>query len=179
MDNVYEAARKRRDELQSELKSLSDFIEMYQRTRHLLGMDSREQTVNSEPDTSALNAPPRESPATLPHDAEPAKRTRVTSNPKPAEVIRGAKEILLEMRRPLSRKELHERLWEHGLEVKGADPVKTLGTILWRAKEDMVSVKDGYWVNGEPLPEYGYDPRYVHVQPSGPQESEGAVGEAF
>lgn len=159
MDDVYEAARKRRDELQIELKTLNDFIDVYQRTRQLLGLDSREHKENSQAGAPSGTATVQASPATPSPAGDEPKRTRVTDNPPSAEVIRAVKDIMFQARRPFVRRELHRLLAQRGLEVRGVDPIKTLGTILWRAKDDIVSLPEGgYWVRGVPLPEHGYDP---------------------
>lgn len=75
-----------------------------------------------------------------------AKKTRVTDNPRPAVLIPAAVEILRERGHPMSRRELWDALADRGLVVKGADPIKALGTILWRASDKIVQIEGrGYW----------------------------------
>jgi hypothetical protein len=55
----------------------------------------------------------------------------------------------------MTRRELHSALAERGMLVRGADPVKTLGIMLWRSgRFDQVEHegKMGYWPKGEALP---------------------------
>jgi hypothetical protein len=148
MDEVYEAAVNRRDELQLELKQLNDFIELYRATRQRLGLDSsRSRQVDSlEPPATVLT----------PHVSAPLKappKPRVTDNPNRTLVAQAAKDILLAAGRAMTRRELHGALKARGLEVRGGDPLKTLGTMLWRAKGEFVQVEGyGYWPSDEMYP---------------------------
>lgn len=158
MDKVYEAAVNRAQELAEELKTLNDFIAMYRRTRHLLGMDSIEHkeiaiSVNPSPIAEGDAAQRGES-----HSPQPRKR--VVDNPKPADVVAESVMVLMEREHPMSRRELHEALKARGMEVKGADPVKTLGTMLWRSgQESLVQLEGrGYWIKSEPYAPANYVP---------------------
>lgn len=84
---------------------------------------------------------------------EDRPRTRVTDNPRPAVIIPAAIKIMRERGRPMSRRDLHVALADAGLVVNGADPVKALGTILWRAKNQIIQIEGrGYWPHGDPVP---------------------------
>lgn len=92
------------------------------------------------------------------------KRTRVTDNPKPSVLIPAAVEILKEEGAPMSRRQLHEALAMRGLVVKGSDPIKALGTILWRAQDEIVQLEGyGYWPKNEPFTRGGYDPELIRL----------------
>jgi hypothetical protein len=148
VDSVYEAAVKRADDLQLELKTLNDFIGMYRRTRHLLGLDSIEHTENTETETGVSVGEQGADES----GGEPPRLTRqkrVTDNPSREDVARVARMILLENGHPMTRRELHTALADRGVVVRGADPTKTLGTMLWRAQAfDQITGK-GYWPRGE------------------------------
>ena len=158
MDKVYEAAVNRVDELARELKELKDFIELYRRTRQVLGMDSIEHkgTITS-PGTRLDGGDGSEQNVVK---SSESLRKRVVDNPKPGDVVAEAVIVLTKRKRPMSRRELHEALKERGMEVRGVDPVKTLGTILWRSgQEDLVQLQGyGYWIKGEPYAPADYDP---------------------
>jgi hypothetical protein len=90
---------------------------------------------------------------------EARKTARVTDNPKPAKVVEAAISILRAQGWPMSRKDLHTALSERGVVVNGANPVKTLGTMLWRAPDMIVQIDgQGYWPKGDALPQAGYGP---------------------
>ena len=74
------------------------------------------------------------------------------------ELVPAAIEIIRATGRPMGRKEIHAALAERGLEVLGADPVRTLGAILWRAREHIDSLEGrGYWPKGDPVPPVSLD----------------------
>ena len=53
----------------------------------------------------------------------------------------------------MSRRQLYEALKRLGMEIKGADPIKALGTILWRASDRIEYVEGrGYWPIGDAVP---------------------------
>ena len=80
------------------------------------------------------------------------------SNPKLDVLVPAVIEIIRAKGRPMSRRELHEALAEQGLEVLGVDPTKTLGTLLWRAREYIESLEGrGYWPKGDPVPPVSMD----------------------
>ena len=82
-----------------------------------------------------------------------ARRPRATGNPPPDKLIPAAKEVILERGFPLSRRAIHEGLAKRGLVVHGTDPLKTLGTILWRAQDEIQSIEGrGYWPKEWPAP---------------------------
>jgi hypothetical protein len=153
MDPVYDQAVKRLETLESEAAELRKFIELYRRTRHLLGL---ERAVD-DGDKSTL--PSGENAIEKP---EIGRRRKVTDNPKPAVVVAESLKILAERGAPMTRRELHEALAQRGFEVRGADPIKALGTMLWRAKDQIVQLEGhGYWIKAEPLPDVDYDPRHA------------------
>lgn len=158
MDKVYEAAVNRAEELQRELKELNDFIALYRRTRHLLGMDS---TEHKETLMSSSAGPEESKGAPRPLGAvNESPRKRVVDNPKPADVVSEAVAVLRERGHPMSRRTLHEALKDRDMEVRGADPVKTLGTMLWRSGQDALVQLEGhgYWIKSEPYPPARYRP---------------------
>lgn len=157
MDAVFEAATKRIDEIKEELKKLEEFVGTYRK----LALELRIDTLNT---TGTRNPPPaaimpvdgvwtetdKEVKAT---DAAPAKRVRVSDNPPSSVVIPAAIKVIREAGRPLSRKQIRDALVERGVVVNGKDPVKTMGTILWRAPDQVIQIEGmGYWPKADPPP---------------------------
>lgn len=80
----------------------------------------------------------------------------------PAEVSREVLAVLVAAERPLKRGALLSALSKRGVKVGGTDKSKVLGTILWRAKDQFVSLSGwGYWIKDRPYPPALYDPLKV------------------
>ena len=153
MSELETKARERIARLKLEIESLEEFLRVTGQARQLLEGDV------SSTNLSIIGFKPVSTEArafdnTAPEGPEsPPPRTRVRDNPKPAVLIPAVEEILRERGRPMSRRELHEALSDRGLEVRGAEPTKTLGTILWRARDLISSIEGrGYWPKGDPVP---------------------------
>jgi hypothetical protein len=70
----------------------------------------------------------------------------------PAVVADQARAVLIEEGRPMKRGQLVKALLRRGIPLAGTDKNKNLGTILWRHKNQFVSLnKLGYWVKDVPL----------------------------
>lgn len=137
MDMV-EKARQRLAQIEAEAVILRQFLETSEAVAAVLGGAALPSHLRWSPSDKTVDAS---------GDAqESVERTRVTDNPKPEVLIPAAKEILRANKRPMNRRQLHQALAARGLEVRGADPVKTLGTILWRARDQIKSIEGwGYW----------------------------------
>lgn len=68
------------------------------------------------------------------------------------DVVAKVEQILRAAGRPLSRGELHKRLLIAGVQVPGEDPVKNLGTMLWRSRR-FDNTGRRYWFIDEPRPD--------------------------
>jgi len=159
MDGVFEAALAREAELEQELKKIRDFLSTYRVLAHGLKLDS----LNTD-GTKADQSTPKHNPVDngrqdegggAPQlDATPARRGRVTGNPKPSDVVAAAADVIRTVGRPLTRRQIHNALARRGIVVRGADPIKALGTMLWRSGGDILQQIDGrgYWLQGEELP---------------------------
>ncbi len=87
----------------------------------------------------------------------PSRRTRITDNPKPTVVVEAVMDILRQNGHPMSRRELHTTLGLRGINVRGADPIKALGTMLWRASTELIQIEGyGYWPKEDPYPPADY-----------------------
>jgi len=159
---MLDAAIQKRDELREDLRKIEDFILTYRRLRQELRIDvksgvSRESSpeANSPDEMSQVDDRAAEAP-----DAAPARRVRVRDNPKPDAVVAAAVEVIREAGKPLSRRQIHEELTARGMEVKGADAIKALGTMLWRSGRDhLVQLEGrGYWDKSQGYPPAAYDP---------------------
>ncbi|MFN4041980.1 MAG: hypothetical protein ACK4I0_09990 [Brevundimonas sp.] len=153
-----EAARQRLQAIEQEAEILRHFLVAWEAAAPLLDAPAPSQTgglfdVGRAVGESA-NSVSQEGNA---QPLSPPKRSRVTDNPKKEVLIPAAIEIIRGHGRPLSRRALHEALAARGLVVKGADPIKALGTILWRAPDDLVQLEGfGYWPKVDPYEPANY-----------------------
>jgi hypothetical protein len=86
---------------------------------------------------------------------------KVTGNPKKEAVAAATSELIRERNRPIVRHELYDLLKERGIEVRGADPLVTLSTMLWRAgpSKGLIHLKGhGYWDATQPYVPASYIP---------------------
>jgi hypothetical protein len=149
MTDILTQARERIAELQQQIAILQQFVDSAEQATFLLHGEAAAKS--SFAGDSAVGDSSTDSLAqdfhTPAEGAEsPPKRTRVSDNPKPAVLIPAAIKILREHGHPMSRRQLHEALSERGLVVRGADPIKALGTILWRAGDQITQIEGrGYW----------------------------------
>lgn len=158
-DPVLAAAEARRDELAQELQKVRDFISSYHAFKRMAKLDSVNTTGTISVSSTAFEnsgdhvgkEAAREAESA---DATPARRTRVTDNPKPSVVVAEAVDVIRTANRPLTRREIHKSLAERGVVVRGADPIKALGTMLWRSGSEALEQIEGYgyWIKGIPVP---------------------------
>lgn len=161
MQDIVTAARQRLAEIRQEAEKLEKFLESAEGVSALLGgkilsTPSAGLTTGGEKESFAAGRKEgADGPNYDPNGPKdtPQPRTRITDNPKPREIVPAAISIIRERGKPMSRRDLHEALAARGLVVRGVDPVKTLGTILWRAKDRMVQIEGkGYWPKADPFP---------------------------
>lgn len=154
MDAILAAANARRSDLLKELEKVDHFLETY----HTLSIELKLESENKK-GTQDLNVAPKKvvdgeqmeaAREAQTSDDAPAKRIRVSDNPSPALVVQAAAEVIRAKGRPMSRRSIHTALKEQGIHVKGADEVKSLGTMLWRSgKEVLVQIEGkGYGLKG-------------------------------
>lgn len=72
------------------------------------------------------------------------KEPRAPSNDK-LTIIAAVHEILIDAGSPMGQQALVDALRARGIQVKGKDPCKALGTILWRSKKFNSGRREGYW----------------------------------
>lgn len=158
MDPMLDAAQKKRAELLKELEKIDHFLETYRSLAIELKLESANESGTQAATDAAENPVDRERMEVGEADVAPAaptKRARVTDNPKPRDVVAAAVNVIRERGRPMSRRDIHRALAERGMVVRGADPIKALGTMLWRSGADALEQVEGagYWPKGEPLPD--------------------------
>ncbi|RYF26981.1 MAG: hypothetical protein EOO23_08290 [Comamonadaceae bacterium] len=145
MTDLETRARERIRVLKEEIEFLEDFLRNAAKAAALLGGGAVGPAIDYGRPQEAVGEPV-DSSAEEAHSSPPSKKTRVTDNPRPAVLIPAVIDILRQNGSPMSRRELHEALSARGLVVKGSDPIKALGTILWRAGDDLVQLEGfGYW----------------------------------
>jgi len=91
------------------------------------------------------------------------------SHASPAEVVKESLAVLIAAERPMKRGDLLSALTRRNVKVGGGDKSKVLGTILWRAKDQFVSLPGwGYWVKDRPYLPALYDPAKASVSDNDP-----------
>lgn len=119
MSDVVEIARKRLAEIEAEAEKLRTFLGVYadlSGEKIATGVSHDDSSRGEEEDTAS-----------------------------PAEIVAGAKALMQEHRRPLSRSRLVKLLTEKGLKLPGQDKSKNVGTVIWRSKEFDNIAGYGYW----------------------------------
>ncbi|MBX9706801.1 MAG: hypothetical protein K2X61_02565 [Caulobacteraceae bacterium] len=135
MNDPIAAAKARLAQIEEEAEKLRLFIAAYESVADYIGIKVHESQLEPNPvDKSASGQLEGE-----------RRRTRAV-NPPTDKVVENAILILRQRGHPMSRRALHDALWQRGIEVRGTDPVKTLGTILWRARDKLIQLEGyGYW----------------------------------
>jgi hypothetical protein len=152
--DLFTAALERLEALKAEEKILNEYIVARRRAQRALGLsDEARQT----PDSSSAEVQSESPPDSSIEEGTPLKK-RVTDNPKPADVVAAAAEVIRVVGRPLSRRQIHNALARRGVVVRGVDPIKALGTMLWRSGNGVLQQIEGrgYWLSGvaaPPLPD--------------------------
>lgn len=141
-------------ELERELKLLKEFKERYFVVSQLLGPAAKAPDV-------ALGASP--SPAATERAPEPrSAKKRARNALGSAELIAQAVSAIRQKGHPMSRRDVYAALADRGVFIEGTDPLKVLGTALWRANNDIVSLDGyGYWPKADPYPLANYYPGSV------------------
>jgi hypothetical protein len=175
VDPILAAAEARLVELNQELQKVRDFITGWHTFARLAKLDSKNEAGTISPQSSPVLSTGMFADATQIGEAReaesppdpPARRPRVTNNPKPRVVVQAALELIREQGRPLTRREIRDGLAARGMVVNGADPVKALGTMLWRSGAEKLIQLDGmgYWPVDEPFTAGNYYPgvRTAHL----------------
>ena len=150
MNELYEAAKKRLAEIREEERTLNEFIVSHERARRVLVKQGEQGNLFERALVPSTSQP-------LPIRALGLETGQRVINPRSSAVIGAAITILREGGRPLSRRQLHGALAERGLDIKGGDPIKALGTILWRGRDKLVQLQGfGYWPIDDPYETAGY-----------------------
>lgn len=158
-DPVLQAAFDREAELMQELEKIQNFIKTYRvlaltitpGSANAAGTEQDQSAPSPNPVDGAVSGPERKAQEA---DEAPPKRIRVRDNPKPEDVVLAAVDVIRAAGRPLSRRQIYDALKERGMEVRGVDAVKTLGTMLWRSGQGMLQQIEGYgyWPTGDTVP---------------------------
>jgi len=79
--------------------------------------------------------------------------------PKPAEVMKVSRDIILNHGLPMKRAELFQALVSSGFQFVGERAINTLGVTLSRNDDKFENIEGyGYWPKDVACPEVGYDP---------------------
>lgn len=160
MDIALSNALKRQAELREELEEIDRFLKLYEKFQggnnrtQSLRLDSESQPRAVEPMVNSL--------------AEAGDDTRFPGSRRgwTKEMLRPhLRRLILEAGRPLTRGALLRILDQNNIPVGGSNRSKNMGTIMWRLRDDFVSLEGlGYWPKDVAWPEAGYNP---NVAPAG------------
>jgi hypothetical protein len=133
--SALDKALRKKEELERELRRITDFIEMYER---LSGTDGENQEMVTR------------------HDLSPDSRARRRTGrlnlrrPRPADFARIIESVLKDVNHPLPRGVLVAELEKRGHKIPTtSDKAQYLATILWRNKDRFENIEGkGYWLRG-------------------------------
>ncbi|MDZ4363133.1 hypothetical protein [Brevundimonas sp.] len=170
MNDLEQKARDRIAALRQEIEVLEGYLRLSGQAKALLdGVGDAVMVASASPQDKSEAGDDSTQNELYPIDNDvpvPPRRTRITDNPKPAVVVEAVLDILRQNGHPMSRRALHTTLKLKGLEVRGADPVKALGTMLWRAEDKLVQLEGyGYWPKAdEYLPAHYFGGRHADFE---------------
>lgn len=135
-------ALQRRRELEEEIREIDLFLSLYEQfAGHPVSVGAMAASVVS--DTSK----PRRG------------RKRGGGGMSQEDFIALARDLLLEIGRPVNGPALLEKFHEKGRHIGGADEIKNLTTKIWRARDRIIKIPGaGYWPVEVPCPEVSYEP---------------------
>ena len=143
-DSAYERAILRLTALKKEMSEIEEFIRLYKK----FSGEARDSSHESHQNVSGTKITERG------HIDAPKPK-----NPPRDQVRKIAREILLERGRPLTRGELLGEFSARGVPIRGADPTKNIGTLMWRMADDFVNIEGhGYWLRDVACERAGYKP---------------------
>jgi hypothetical protein len=170
VDAAYQNALQRRARLLRDLEKVEQFLALYEE----FAADGPQNASGATPEQTAniKEIRPQEFVVVGEQSALPLmqdeSRKRTQGNPKPADVIRTVKELLAEKGHPMTRRQLLDALKSRDVVIRGANPMKVLGTNLWRS-DDVVSLEGhGYWLADQQYHPAGYYPGLVEVHRAAP-----------
>jgi hypothetical protein len=129
MDPVLAKALKKKEKLERQLSDIERFITLHRRFSGAVKNDESLQSVADELPRATLRRPNR-----------------------PAVYIKAIEHVLRRTGKPLTRAEIVEALAKDGVTIPSADPVRYVGTILWRGNKIFENNGDGYWLKGVRVP---------------------------
>jgi len=171
MDDLRQPLLERQKQLTYELEKISEMLtildEIDARSSSTLNAwrwKDIETTVRhlstGEMDTKQEHHVSADNPTVDNSDGSDTLRRKATNDFKPAAVVRKVHWILVHANRPMTRTELLKELKEHGMEIRGYNPSKVLGTTIWRARDTFVSLPGfGYWIKDRNYAPAGHFPQ--------------------
>lgn len=156
-DKALENAKALKMQAANEITRLEDKLR-YWRDRMAMSehfIDQWNAFASGEPVNSGDSVPSEQNktaPSTAPN-------RKVIRNSKKEDVAAAAREIIVERGKPIMRDELYGLLVARGLVIEGKDPQMVLSTMLWRTRDTIARLDNGYWPADIPNDEIGYDPQ--------------------
>lgn len=146
-DGSYQDALKRRDALIKELKKLNDYIALHE---EIFGTKEQQATLSFVKNDTQGEMSAGEGSGTA---------TLRGVNPPRAVIGRRARVLILRKGHPMTRGELLQALENSGLKFVAADRSKSMGTTMWRLRDQFVNLDGlGYWPKDVPYPKGDYRP---------------------
>lgn len=157
-DAAVRRAIQRRQELEEEIRQIDLFLSLYERFsgqpvahRNVLGSEAQEAGESGE--------------------ASMLDDTGVGSGMTQKDFVDLARELLLEIGRPVNGPGLLRKFHEKGRRIGGADEMKNLTTKVWRAKDAIIKIPGaGYWPVDVACPAVSYVPPPKNAEKEGNEE---------
>ena len=153
-DAAVRRAIQRRHELEEEMRQIDLFLSLYER------FAGQPVAVRNFPDSE-----PRES-----GESEPGALDDIAvgGGMTQKDFVDLARELLLEIGRPVNGPGLLRKFHERGRRIGGADEMKNLTTKVWRAKDAIIKIPGaGYWPVDVPCPAVSYVPPPKNAEKEG------------
>ena len=162
MDQAYQCALRRRDDLKRQLADADEFLRLWDR---VLGSDA---VVGVTPSTDRGQGEVRTSSETQP----PLKKS--LTRERTAEI---ARKVILSKGVPMTRGQLVEAFEAEGTPIGGAQPNRNMGTTMWRLQDRFINLKGlGYWPTDVANERCGYTPELGEKTTTSLREEEPSPG---
>jgi len=136
MDQAYQEALRKRDDLKRQLSEIEEFLRLWQRVFGTEGEQSSPPNL--------LPTPPK---MRVGLGANHPKRS-----PTRSRVATIARKVILTKGAPMTRGELVAAFEARGEPIAGSDPSRNMGTIMWRLRDSFINIDGhGYWPKDVPL----------------------------
>jgi hypothetical protein len=150
-EEAVQRAQQRRRELEEEIRQIDLFLSLYQ---HFARDPVSAGTTVAPEAPDVLNAS--------------RGRKRAGGGMSQEDFIGLARELLLEIGRPVNGRTLLEKFHKKGRQIGGVDEFRNFNTKIWRARDRITKIPGaGYWPVDVPCPAVSYVPTPENVEKEG------------